>query len=84
MSIGGVTRLEPFDSKSQYATKKPYDTNTQLNYEDDKKGPFEKPMGKGKIAPKDQLVEDLKNDGVKVLPMPETPNDSQKLLQPEE
>jgi len=27
-SIGGVTRLEAFDSKSQYATRKPFDTNT--------------------------------------------------------
>jgi hypothetical protein len=27
-SIGGVTRFDAFDSKSQYATKKPYDTNT--------------------------------------------------------
>ena len=63
MSIGGVTRLEPFDSKSQYATKKPYDTNTQLNYEDDKRGPFEMPL-KSKVAPKDQLAEDLKTHGV--------------------
>lgn len=71
VSIGGVTRLEAFDSKSQYATKKPYDTNTQLNYDDNetKKGPFDKPS-QDKKTPKEQLMEDLKTDGVKELPKP--------------
>jgi hypothetical protein len=54
-SIGGVTRFDAFDSKSQYATKKPYDTNTQLNYDDEDKpgsGPFDMPI-KSKKSPKD-------------------------------